>query len=114
MATREIIPAAVAYATELAGEIATLSAAGGKVDALKKKVTEISALADEASVKADALIAAKAKAKAVSEPLAQAEACRDLVFTGMEALREPIDKLEKLVAKDYWPVPTYEDLLFSF
>jgi glutamine synthetase len=114
MATREIIPAAVAYATELAGEMATLSAAGGKVDALKKKVVEISALSDEASAKADALIAAKAKAKAVSEPLAQAEAYRDLVFAGIEALREPIDKLEKLVAKDYWPVPTYEDLLFSF
>ena len=31
----------------------------------------------------------------------------------MAALREPVDELELLVDKDYWPVPTYGDLMFE-
>ena len=31
----------------------------------------------------------------------------------MKALREPIDRLELLVDKDLWPVPTYGDLMFE-
>jgi len=37
----------------------------------------------------------------------------DEVFTRMTALRETIDHLETLVTSDYWPFPTYYDLLFS-
>ena len=35
------------------------------------------------------------------------------VVPAMEALRAPIDKLEMLVAKKDWPVPSYGDLLFE-
>jgi len=31
----------------------------------------------------------------------------------MTAVRESIDHLETLVAREYWPCPTYYDLLFS-
>ncbi len=31
----------------------------------------------------------------------------------MQELREPIDKLEMLVDKEFWPVPSYGDLLFE-
>ena len=39
--------------------------------------------------------------------------CHDIVFSGMERVRECIDHLETLVSEDYWPVPTYCKLLFS-
>ena len=35
------------------------------------------------------------------------------VFLRMTAVRESIDHLETLVAREYWPCPTYYDLLFS-
>ena len=35
------------------------------------------------------------------------------VFARMQKVRSIIDHLETLVAADYWPVPTYYDLLFS-
>jgi hypothetical protein len=38
---------------------------------------------------------------------------RMAVVPAMEALRAPIDKLEMLVAKKDWPVPSYGDLLFE-
>jgi glutamine synthetase len=31
----------------------------------------------------------------------------------MEALRKPIDKLEMIVEKDVWPMPSYGDLIFE-
>ena len=30
----------------------------------------------------------------------------------MEALRAAVDAMEPIVARDYWPVPTYDDMLF--
>lgn len=37
----------------------------------------------------------------------------DKVIKAMSALRKPADELEKLVDKEYWPFPTYADLLFE-
>jgi len=31
----------------------------------------------------------------------------------MQDLRDPIDRLELIVDKDIWPVPTYGDLMFE-
>jgi len=39
--------------------------------------------------------------------------CHDVIFPAMQSVRECIDHLETLVATEYWPVPTYYDLLFS-
>ena len=37
----------------------------------------------------------------------------DEVFLRMQKVRAIIDHLETLVASDFWPIPTYYDLLFS-
>ena len=39
--------------------------------------------------------------------------CYDSISPAMRALRAPIDRLELIVDKDIWPVPTYGDLLFE-
>ena len=43
----------------------------------------------------------------------QAKFFRDTVKTTMDALRAPADKLEMIVDKDFWPFPSYGDLLFE-
>ena len=43
----------------------------------------------------------------------QAVYYRDVVKTAMDALRAPVDKLEMLVDKDIWPMPSYGDLIFE-
>ena len=35
------------------------------------------------------------------------------VFPAMEALRAPVDKLEMIVDKEAWPMPSYGDLIFE-
>ena len=53
------------------------------------------------------------KAYAMTEGREQAICYRDEVKTAMEALRAPIDKLEMIVDKDMWPMPSYGDLIFE-
>jgi glutamine synthetase len=38
---------------------------------------------------------------------------RDEVIPAMEALRAAVDEAETLTASDFWPFPTYGDILFS-
>ena len=35
------------------------------------------------------------------------------VVPAMDALRAPVDKLEMIVDKDLWPMPSYGDLIFE-
>ena len=44
---------------------------------------------------------------------AQAFYIKDVVKPAMDAVRAPADELEGLVSKDYWPFPTYGDILFD-
>ena len=41
-----------------------------------------------------------------------AQYARDVLLPDMQALRKPLDDLELLVDKSYWPIPSYGDLLF--
>ena len=34
------------------------------------------------------------------------------VVPAMDTLRAAVDAMEEIVAADYWPVPTYDDILF--
>ena len=53
------------------------------------------------------------EAAAKEEGEEQATYFKEVVKADMEALRAPIDELEPMVGKDYWPVPSYADLLFE-
>jgi len=113
MATREILPACTAYAAKLATEIVALDAVGASGPSLKKKLAEISSLIEESSRCAEALEATRITAKEIGEAYKQATVYRDSVFSAIEALRVPVDRLEKLLPKNYWPIPTYDELLFK-
>ena len=60
-----------------------------------------------------ALEASIEKAATKEEGTVQANFFKDVVKADMDALRAPIDELEVIVGKEYWPVPCYADLLFE-
>ena len=43
----------------------------------------------------------------------RADYYRDFILKDMEELRTYADNLETVTAKEYWPFPTYTDLLYS-
>ncbi len=116
MAQTEILPAVMAYAANLAASINEIQAAceeadvSYETDALK----ETSALLAEAKKAVAALKDARQKAADQECPKCSAHSYHDDVMPAMAALRAPVDKLETIVDKDIWPIPTYADMLFEF
>ena len=115
MASKQYIPAVISYVTSLADSINSISAACAEADLSVQKdlLTKCSSLLAEAQKALNDLVAADAKANSMEEGKEQAEFFKDTVFTTMASLRAPIDKLEMLVDKEYWPVPSDGDMLFE-
>ena len=114
MTRRQIIPAVIKYTKFLADSVNAIKETGLTVD----MTMESSALKDVSAAGAQMKAAVSKLEKAVEKAsqeegaLAKAEAYRDKVRVAMDSLREVADKLELLVDKEYWPFPTYSDLLF--
>ena len=115
IASKEYIPAIISYVTSLGDSINSISAACAEADLSVQKdlLTTCSSLLAKAQTALYALKDADKKANAMEEGKEQAEFFRDTVFTAMADLRAPIDELEMIVDKEYWPVPSYGDMLFE-
>ncbi|RPJ06228.1 MAG: glutamine synthetase type III [Spirochaetaceae bacterium] len=114
MATRDILPACVEYMTTLSSAIAGIKGAVPKAPAggLETLLSDICTNVDALRTQTVALDKVLLLAQKIDDVQAQAAAFREKVFPAMNALREPADCLERIVAREYWPFPTYEDLLF--
>lgn len=116
MAKRQILPAAIYFATNIADSINTIKATGVAADltAQTELLTEVSSLT--ASLKKNIAVLETAVQKAANahgDTYEQASLFRFDVFEKMAALREVADSLELLVDEEVWPMPTYGDLLFN-
>ena len=114
MASKQIIPAVIKYATSLAGSINTITAAGvTAVGVQKNLLNETSALLEETQKALDELIAIENAGCEMEDGEAKAKYHYEKVAPAMEALRAPVDKLEMIVDKEMWPMPSYGDLMFE-
>ena len=115
MAGKQIIPAAVKYATMLADSLSKVQTAcpDADVSVQAELLTETSAYLSDMKVALAALIDATEKCGTIENNKEQANAYHDTVVPAMEALRAPADKLEMMVDKELWPMPSYGDLIFE-
>lgn len=115
MSKKDILPACIEFAKNIAETVNSIKSTGLSVDVSVEAslLKELSAAL--ANFKADIVALEKALEKASSEEdaMASAKAYREKVLPAMEALRSEGDKLEGLVGAKYWPMPTYGDLLFK-
>ena len=115
MAAKQYIPAVIQYATELANSINSIRQAcpEAEVSVQTSILKELSTLLTDAK-KARETLAVRVE-EAMKKPEGQERGLffRKSVVPVMEELRSPIDKLEMLVPKNAWPVPSYGDLLFE-
>lgn len=112
MASKQIIPAVIRYTGELADAVNSIKAAGGDASVQRDVLDEITALLKSARAALELLKTEDEKAANIQHPKEKAEYYRDVVFSAMHALRSPVDKLEMLVDKRIWPIPSYGDLMF--
>ena len=113
MARKLYIPAVVRYEKTLAETINAVRDAGGDASAMSAILSEISSELSKVLKATEVLEQITAEAKSMPYGKEQSVAYRDKVVPAMAVLRAPVDKLETLVDKRAWPVPTYEDLMFE-
>ena len=113
MASKQIIPAIIKYTKTLADTVVAVKAAGADTDVQAEALAEVSVLLKEAKEALAALIKVTDEAATKEEGEEQAKFFKFTVFPAMEALRAPVDKLEMIVDKEAWPMPSYGDLMFE-
>ena len=110
-----ILPAAIAYAKDVAATINMKKSVAPELEAEAEK-----ALLSNLTAQTNALYKATDRLEAVlkagdegADMLERARYTRDQVITAMDEVRAAGDALEGIVGKSYWPMPTYQDLLTS-
>ena len=114
MAKQDIIPAVSDYIAELCSNVAAKKAISDNIPCESEKglITRLSALNDDFSVqvaKLENLLAGidKEDVRPASKAMAHE------VIPQMQAMRKIADEMETLTAEDYWPYPSYTDILYS-
>ena len=115
MARKQIIPAVVRYISVLADSYNSVKNTGLDLDASTQEemLKEVSALLGETKRALKVLEEEAAAVKAIDDMETKARGYHEKVMPAMEALRAPVDKLEMLVDKSMWPMPSYGDLIFE-
>ncbi|EOS68710.1 glutamine synthetase [Lachnospiraceae bacterium MD308] len=113
MASKQFIPVVIRYTKSLADTVIAVKTAGADASVQAETLEEVTKLlieAKEANVKLSKLVD---EAAMMAEGEKQARFYHFDVVPAMEALRLPVDKLEMIVDKEAWPMPSYGDLIFE-
>ena len=114
MAGRDIIPAVNRYMGDVAtGANAKEKLIPGSCAVERDIVQKLSDLTYKAYHVLAKLEASEKVAAAIPDCVARAEAYRDTVIPAMTRLREFVDDMEQLTSSEYWPLPSYGDLMFK-
>ena len=113
MASKQFLPAFIKYTKTLADTVNAVKAAGVDASVQTETLKEVSALMAETKAALDNLVKTTADAAAKEEGEVQATYYHKEVVPAMDALRAPVDKLEMIVDKEAWPMPSYGDLIFE-
>ena len=115
MAKKEILPAVEKYTKSLADTLAAKKAAVAGLPCKYETaaVTKLSELSDSIADATADLDGEIAKFQTIEDVTEAANDIRDVILGKMDALRAVCDEAETITAKEFWPFPTYSDLLFS-
>ncbi|MCB9847592.1 MAG: glutamine synthetase III [Phycisphaeraceae bacterium] len=113
IAHRQITPCTIRQQAEIAEAVVATVNAGVSADALRTRLEQYAGLADRFRGAADELDSAVEAVPGDAEADAKAVRVRDTVLPAMTALRELGDALEVMTSSDYWPLPSYREMLFD-
>jgi glutamine synthetase len=115
MALKDILPAVSKYSGVLCDTLLAKKSVCKKLNNayekdMIKKIADLSAKAYES---AQALEYAVNEAERISDPYTRSVYYKDFVLSAMQRLRKAANGLEGVVSAEFWPFPTYGDLLFE-
>ena len=106
------LPALFDYSGDIATTVATKAEIGIEAKAERALVSSITSAIDEITELVATLEEKNAQAQAIDDCTEQDNEYRDSVIPAMEALRGAVDAQERVCGHDYWPVPSYNRMLF--
>ncbi len=113
MASKQIIPAVMEYAGTLADTVNSMKAAGVEPVVPMKMLKQINENLTEMQEALENMKEHRKTGIAITSQKDRAFYFKDYVVPAMAALRAPADRLEKIVDREYWPFPTYAELMFE-
>lgn len=115
MGRQDIMPAVCKYIKLLSDETAVKKsiAPGVNCSMEEKLITSLSEKQAQLFEALEELDKENKYAHSIKDAQAAATYCHDTVLSIMNRVREIADYMEVYTAKEYWPFPTYGDLLFS-
>lgn len=115
MAKKDIYPAVNKYIRDLCSTVRAKKDACEKAPcaAEEKLIGKLSSMNEAMSEKTEALEELLIDSKACKTPAALAAFFAEKVIPVMQEIRMYADNMELCTAKEYWPFPTYGELLFS-
>ncbi len=111
MIRHEILPAVSSYADQLCQRAYHKDAQGVPCKYETATAKEIGKLTDALASACEKL--ERDLTKTPADPKKAMTYSHDVLIPDMDKAREAADQLETMTASDYWPFPTYADLLFS-
>ena len=113
MTRKEILPAVLKYQSFLL-EVLEKKRAFGLSESVEKKMAEtVSEEAQKLFCRLEKLETDTDRSHSAEGSLENARFCREVLFEDLASLRETVDRLESLVSKEFWPFPTYAEILYS-
>lgn len=113
MFNRQYQPAIISYITTLADSVNKVKKCGIDSSVQEKLLERCTDLLNKAAKANEELNSLVDEAKDINNLQEKAFFFNRKVVQKMEELRTPVDKLEEIVDKKIWPVPTYRELLFE-
>lgn len=115
MAGKQIIPAVVRYIQVLADSYNSVrrTELGVDCEAQAEMLREVSEYLSRTRKALKNLEELADSVSRIEDIESKARAYHNVIMPAMDALREPVDKLEMLVDKSMWPMPSYGDLIFE-
>ena len=114
MANQQIVPAIISYEKQLASTISEMHSVSSSIPC-KTETHQLETLAECADIISDAideLRVARKAAKNDPDPLESARAFHDVVIPIMDKLRAAADHAEQVCGEEFWPLPTYTQMLW--
>ncbi|HEU0052532.1 MAG TPA: hypothetical protein VFQ39_05115, partial [Longimicrobium sp.] len=111
IASTMVLPAAVRYLNDLLAAADRSHTLGVDASGVRRTVEAVNSQITDL---ADALETLRAQNEELGGDDVHSKAyhMRDHIVPAMAAVRAAVDRLEKTVPDDYWPLPTYRDMLF--
>ena len=111
MAKQEILPSCLSYTDSVVSSVAMKEGIGIKAPATRQLAEKLSDGTEKLITAIDALDNIMANIPQAND-IDTAIYYKDTVLPAMAKVREVADGMESIVARDYWPFPTYTDLLY--